>query len=32
MSHLEAYFYFIDAKTYKLDVFQHLKHTNRYIF
>ncbi len=23
---------FIDAKTYNLDIFQRLKHTNRYIF
>ncbi len=23
---------FIDAKTYNLDVFQHLKCTNRYVF
>ncbi len=37
MSHLQAQnviflTFFIDAKTYNLDVFQHLKHTNRYIF
>ncbi len=26
------FYVFIDAKTYNLDVFQHLKHINRYVF